>query len=103
MRLWSGEKGEKQKGQIDWLITLFPLSCIIILSICFFFMPEQSNVVLGKIRYLLGDTLGVYYLLIGLAVFLLSVYLAASKYGGIVLGERGGVKSRSILFSHGAP
>ena len=102
MRLWSGEKGEKQKGQIDWLITLFPLSCIIILSICFFFMPEQSNVVLGKIRYLLGDTFGVYYLLIGLAVFLLSVYLAASKYGGIVLGERGGKKPKYSFFSWGA-
>lgn len=103
MRLWSGEKGEKQKGQIDWLITLFPLSCIIILSICFFFMPEQSNVVLGKIRYLLGDTFGVYYLLIGLAVFLLSVYLAASKYGGIVLGERGGGKKpKYSFFSWGA-
>ena len=95
MRLWSGEKGEKQKGQIDWLITLFPLSCIIILSICFFFMPEQSNVVLGKIRYLLGDTFGVYYLLIGLAVFLLSVYLAASKYGG-------GKKPKYSFFSWGA-
>ncbi len=101
MRLWSGEKGEKQKGQIDWLITLFPLSCIIILSIFFFFMPEQSNVVLGKIRYLLGDTFGVYYLLIGLAVFLLSIYLAASKYGDIVLGRKGEGPKYSF-FSWGA-
>ncbi len=88
MRFRNGEKRGKEKGQIDWLITLFPLSCIIMLSICFFFMPEQSNAALGKIRYLLGDTFGVYYLLIGLAVFLLSIYLAASKYGDIVLGEK---------------
>lgn len=97
----NGEKSEKQKGQIDWLITLFPLSCIIILSICFFFMPEQSNVVLGKIRYLLGDTFGVYYLFIGLAVFLLSIYLAASKYGDIVLGEKG-EKPKYSFFSWGS-
>lgn len=101
MRFRNGEKSKKQKGQIDWLITLFPLSCIIILSICFFFMPEQSNVVLGKIRYLLGDTLGVYYLFIGLAIFLLSIYLAVSKYGDIVLGERGESPKYSF-FSWGA-
>lgn len=76
-----------KQGKIDWLITLCPLGCIVALSIFFFFMPEQSNVVLGKIRYYLGDTFGVYYLLIGLGVFFLSVYLAGSKYGDIVLGE----------------
>ena len=37
---------------------------------------------------LLGRYLGVYYLAIGLGVFLLSLYLAFSKYGDIVLGEQ---------------
>ncbi len=77
-----------EQGKIDWMITLFPLGCIVVLSIFFFLMPEQSNRILGKIRYFLGDTLGVYYLLIGLGIFFLSIYLAGSKYGDIVLGER---------------
>ena len=35
---------------------------------------------------LLGDTFGLYYLVIGLGVFLLSIYLAFSRYGSIRLG-----------------
>lgn len=95
----NGEEGEK--GRIDWLITLFPLSCIIILSICFFLMPEQSNILLGKIRFFLGDTFGAYYLVVGLAVFSLSIYFAGSKYGNIVLGEKG-EKPKYSFFSWGS-
>ena len=68
------------------MITLLPLGLIAALSILFFLLPEQSNTVLAKVRFFLGDTFGVYYLAIGLGVFLLSLYLAFSKYGDIVLG-----------------
>lgn len=77
------------KGEIDWMITLIPLAGVVALSVFFFFMPEKSNLVLNKIRYLLGDTFGMYYLLIGLGIFFLSLYLAGSKYGNIVLGGIG--------------
>ena len=76
----------KQMGKIDWLITLVPLAIIIILCLVFFFVPVQSNEVLSKIRFFFGDTLGSYYLIIGLGIFLLSIYIAGSKYGDIVLG-----------------
>ena len=61
----------KQMGKIDWLITLVPLAIIIILCLVFFFVPVQSNEVLSKIRFFFGDTLGSYYLIIGLGIFLL--------------------------------
>ena len=32
--------------------------------------------------------MGTYYLIIGLGIFLLSIYIACSKYGTIVLGEK---------------
>lgn len=70
------------------MITLLPMGIIVALSILFFFLPEQSNVVLSQIRYVLGDTFGTYYLVIGLGVFLLSMYIALSKYGDIVLGDQ---------------
>ena len=76
-----------EKKQIDWIITLVPLIIIIGLCVVFFAMPEQSNIILGQIRYFFGDTFGVYYLIIGLGIFILSIYIAASKYGDIVLGE----------------
>lgn len=79
-------KDESKK--IDWLITLVPLASVIALSVLFFCVPEQSNRVIGAIRYILGDTFGVYYLAIGLGIFVLSLYIAGSKYGNIVLGAQ---------------
>lgn len=76
----------KKNNNIDWIITLFPLSVITAMCIMFGILPVQSNAILSQIRHLLGDTLGVFYLAVGLAIFLLSLYLAGSRYGDIVLG-----------------
>lgn len=76
-----------ERGKIDWMITLVPLAIVVALCIVFFFAPEQSNAVLSRIRFFFGDTFGTYYLVIGLGIFLLSLYIAGSKYGNIVLGE----------------
>lgn len=85
------EKTEKNGGdkKIDWMITLVPFVIIVILCVLFFYMPEESNHVLGQIRYLLGDVFGTYYLAIGLGIFLFSLFAALSKYGNVVLGSRG--------------
>ena len=79
---------KKEHGKIDWMITLVPLAIVIALCILFFFAPEQSNAVLSQIRFFFGDTFGTYYLVIGLGIFILSLYIAGSKYGNIVLGEQ---------------
>lgn len=76
-----------ERGKIDWMITLVPLAIVVALCIVFFFAPEQSNAVLSRIQFFFGDTFGTYYLVIGLGIFLLSLYIAGSKYGNIVLGE----------------
>ena len=76
-----------EKKQIDWMITLVPLAIVVALSVIFFFVPEQSNEVLSQIRFFFGDTFGTFYLVVGLGIFLLSMYIAFSKYGDIVLGE----------------
>lgn len=73
--------------KIDWMITLLPFIVIVILCVLFFSLPEQSNEVLSKIRFFLGDTFGTYYLAIGLGVFLLSVFITCSRYGSIRLGK----------------
>lgn len=79
----------KTEKKIDWMITLVPLALVIGLCVVFFFMPEQSNAVLSQIRFFFGDTFGTYYLIIGLGIFLLSLFIAGSKYGDIVLGNKG--------------
>ena len=80
-------KKRKDKGKIDWIITLVPLMLVVGLSILFFLMPEQSNAVLSRIRFFFGDTFGIYYLIIGLGILMLSFYIAFSRFGNIVLGK----------------
>ena len=75
------------KGRIDWLITLAPFIIIMALAGVLFIFPDQSNNIIGKVRFFFGDTLGIYYLVIGLGVLLISIYLSLSKYGNVVLGE----------------
>lgn len=77
----------KTRQKIDWLITLVPLAIVVALCLVFFFLPEESNIILSKVRFFFGDTFGVYYLIIGLGIFIVSIYIAMSKYGNIVLGE----------------
>ena len=64
---------KKERGKIDWMITLLPLAIVIALCVLFFFAPEQSNTVLSQIRFFFGDTFGTYYLVIGLGIFILSL------------------------------
>ena len=78
----------KKEKQIDWMITLLPLIIIVILCVLFIFKPTQSNEILSQVRYFLGDTFGIYYIIIGLGVFLISIFIASSKYGNIVLGNK---------------
>ena len=77
-----------ERKKIDWMITLLPLGIIAVLCGLFFMAPKLSNQVLSQIRYLLGDTFGVYYLIIGIGIFLISMFVAVSKYGNIVLGNK---------------
>lgn len=75
-------------GRIDWMITLAPFIIIMALAGVLFIFPDQSNDIIGDVRFFFGDTLGIYYLVIGLGVLLFSIFLSFSKYGDVVLGEQ---------------
>lgn len=75
--------------KIDWMITLVPFVLIMGLTALLVVFPERSNAVIGNVRFFFGDTLSVYYLMLGLGVLIVSLYLSFSKYGGIVLGAPG--------------
>lgn len=82
------KKMKNNKSRIDWMITIVPFALIMGLAAVLFAFPEQSNDIIGQVRFFFGDTLGLYYLVIGLGVLIVSVFLAFSKYGNIVLGEK---------------
>lgn len=75
------------KSRVDWMITLVPFVLIVGLAAFLFIFPDQANGVISRVRFFFGDTVGLYYLVIGLGIFLISMYLCFSKYGGIVLGK----------------
>ena len=89
------------KGRIDWMITLIPFFLIMALAAYLFIFPEQANGVISQVRFFFGDTLGVYYLIIGIGVLIVSIFLSFSKYGGIVLGEPN-EKPRYSFFTWGS-
>ena len=92
---------KKQKSRVDWLITLAPFILIVGLAVLLFIFPVKSNEVISRVRFFFGDTVGLYYLIIGLGGLLISVFLSFSKYGNIVLGEPG-EKPRYSFFTWGS-
>ena len=76
-----------KSSRIDWLITLAPFIIIMALAGVLFIFPNDSNDIIGKVRFFFGDTLGLYYLVIGVGVLIISIFLSFSKYGDVVLGE----------------
>ena len=82
-------KHKNNEKQIDWIITLVPFCLIMTIAAFLFIYPTRSNEIIEKVRYFFCDTLGSFYILLGLGMFLLSLFLAFSKYGNIVLGGEG--------------
>ena len=76
-----------KSSRIDWLITLAPFIIIMALAGVLFAFPDTSNDIISKVRYFFGNTMGIYYLIIGIGVLVISIFLSFSKYGNVVLGE----------------
>ena len=81
------EKGESLKRRIDWITTLVPFFGVSLLGALFMIVPEDSKTVLESIRKFIGDDCGLYYAILGVGVFWLTIWTAFSKqYGNIKLG-----------------
>lgn len=91
----------KKSKDIDWGITVVPFLSVMALCILFFICPEESKSVLDSIRYLFGDRFGSFYILLGFGMFIMSIFIAFSKYGDIVLGSPDDEPQHSF-FSWGA-
>lgn len=90
-----------QKGRIDWMITLVPFILIMVLTVYLFIFPEQANGVISQVRFFFGDSLESYYIIIGIAVLIVNIFLSFSKYGDIVLGEQN-EKPKYNFFTRGS-
>lgn len=77
-----------RKKRIDPATTVIPLIIILTLCVLFAAKPEASTNIIGIIRSFLGDKLGLYYLIIGLGIFVISFWIAFSDIGKIRLGGK---------------
>ena len=75
------------KGKIDWMTTFLPFICVAVLCVLFMAIPDESKRVLESIRKFIGDDCGIYYAILGVGVFWLSMWIAFSKYGKVRLGK----------------
>ena len=73
---------------IDPATTIIPFVVILACCLVFLIVPESSTAVLAAIRSFIDNKFGLYYLIMGLGVFLISLYIAFSKYGDIRLGGK---------------
>lgn len=81
------QKYVKKRLEIDWVLTLVPLGIILSLFLILLFFPEFSGDTIEFLRGIFVDKLGFFYILFGLGVFLLSIWLAFSRFGNMKLGD----------------
>ncbi|HIU77943.1 MAG TPA: BCCT family transporter, partial [Candidatus Avilachnospira avicola] len=86
---------------VDPVTTIIPFTIILLCCLVFLIAPESSTAVLSGIRSFIDNKFGLYYLVMGLSVFLISLYIAFSKYGSIRLGGKD-EKPRYSGFTWGA-
>lgn len=72
---------------IDLPLILIPLMIITFLCIVFFIFPEQSKNIVDNIRAFMVNKMGFYYMILGISIFVITMYVAFSKYGSIRLGN----------------
>lgn len=87
--------------RIDPATTIYPFLAIFVLCLFFILNPADSTDALSAIRGFLGDELGLYYLIIGLGVLAVSLWVSFSPIGNIVLGKPG-EKPKYKFFTWGA-
>lgn len=76
------------KGKIDWVTTLVPIVIVLVLMGVFMLIPNQSKLFVDTLRGFFGDTVGIYYSLLGVGCVILALCVAMShKYGDIRLGN----------------
>ena len=86
------EKQEKLKFRnllqlLDKPLIIVPLGIVTALFIVFLLAPERSTEVTDLIRGFLGNQLGFFYIVMGLGIVLITLYIAFSRYGNIRLGN----------------
>lgn len=77
---------KENKNSVDRVLTLLPLGIVAVLSFLLACFPESSQNVVSLLRNFFVNEMGFFYIILGLAILLIAIWVAASKYGNIQLG-----------------
>lgn len=80
-------KQTKKNHEIDWALTLIPLGIIVALFFVLLLFPEASGNTITILRSIFVGQFGFFYMIFGLGIFLLSIWLAFSRFGTVKLGN----------------
>lgn len=80
-------KKSKIFGDLDLFSMLIPLGLVSVLCLLFIALPRQTTALVDGVRGFLGERMGVYYLLFGVASLGVSLFFAFSRIGRIRLGH----------------
>ena len=84
------DNGRAQNARrIDPWTTVVPFAAILVLFLFFVIDPKGSTAGLSAVRNFLGDTFGVYYLLVALGILVVSLWISFTDIGKITLGKPG--------------
>ena len=88
-------------SELQLSIMIIPFAIIVGLCYFFFTFPNETNDFFTKINPFFRDKMSVLYLIVNFAVFILSIFLAFSKYGNIKLGNKN-EKPKFSFWAYGA-
>lgn len=80
-------KEQRRSSDIDWFSMIVPLLGVIAVCIWIFLSPRQSEIIIQKVRSFFSDDIGIIYAIVGLGMFVCTMFVAFSKYGKIKLGK----------------
>ncbi|AQW58729.1 BCCT family transporter [Vibrio owensii] len=84
----SNQPSQHKKGAIDKAV-FWPATILTLAMAVFFLMnPTSSALVMGKLHAFTTGELGWFFLLATFAVVIFCIYLAVSRYGGVVMGDK---------------
>jgi len=75
------------RSSIDWAITIVPLCLIISIAALLIHYPQSALRIIDLLWNVFVNKLGFFYMLLGLSMVGIALYLAVSKYGSIQLGK----------------
>ncbi len=74
--------------RLDYPIIFVPFLLILCICLFLFLKPNETNEFFAIIKPFFGDTMSLVYLFVSFALFITAMFLAFSKYGNIVLGDK---------------